>query len=79
MANFLQVTPFMHVPDLEQALEFFTKALGFETLLRMNDYAYARRWASGCCRIVVKMERRRETGVSRITSTSKMWTGCTKS
>ena len=47
MANFLQVTPFMHVPDLEQALEFFTKALGFETPLRMNDYAYVHRETVG--------------------------------
>jgi catechol 2,3-dioxygenase-like lactoylglutathione lyase family enzyme len=47
MANFLQVTPFMHVPDLEQALEFFTKILGFETLLGTDDYAYVHRETVG--------------------------------
>ena len=47
MANFIQVTPFMHVPDLEQALEFFTKTLGFKTLFRMNDYAYVHRETVG--------------------------------
>jgi len=43
MTNFVQITPFMHVPDLEQALAFFTDVLGFTTLFRMDDYAYVGR------------------------------------
>jgi catechol 2,3-dioxygenase-like lactoylglutathione lyase family enzyme len=43
MANFLQVTPFMTVSDLESAVRFFTEILGFEALLRFHDYAYVER------------------------------------
>lgn len=43
MPNFIQITPFMHVPDLEAALAFFTGILGFETLFRADDYAYIER------------------------------------
>ena len=39
-SNVIQVTPFMHVDDLEQALAFFTGILGFETTVRISDYAY---------------------------------------
>ncbi len=47
MSNFIQVTPFMHVTDIEAALTFFTESLGFETLLRFNDYAYIEREGVG--------------------------------
>lgn len=40
--NFEQVTPFLHVPDLGEAVAFF-EALGFSTLYRVSDYAYVRR------------------------------------
>ena len=40
MSNFIQITPFMHVEDLEKALAFFNDILGFETQLRMANYAY---------------------------------------
>lgn len=30
MSNFIEVTPFMHVGDLERALAFFTGILGFD-------------------------------------------------
>jgi catechol 2,3-dioxygenase-like lactoylglutathione lyase family enzyme len=43
MPNFIQVTPFMHVGDLERALSFFTDILGFEVRFRMGNYAYVRR------------------------------------
>jgi catechol 2,3-dioxygenase-like lactoylglutathione lyase family enzyme len=43
MSNFIQVTPFMHVGDLERALGFFTDILGFEVRFRMSNYAYVRR------------------------------------
>ena len=35
-----QITPFLHVPDLERAIEFFTGALAFEVLYRESNYAY---------------------------------------
>lgn len=47
MENFIQVTPFVHVDDLGRALTFFTDILGFETLLRMSDYAYVHRETAG--------------------------------
>jgi catechol 2,3-dioxygenase-like lactoylglutathione lyase family enzyme len=31
MPNFIQITPFMHVRDIEKALAFFNDILGFET------------------------------------------------
>ena len=46
MTNFRQITPFMHVPDLERALAFFTGILGFKLWVRMPDYAYIER--EGC-------------------------------
>jgi catechol 2,3-dioxygenase-like lactoylglutathione lyase family enzyme len=47
MSNFLQVTPFMHVDDLERALAFFTGILGFETRFRAANYAYVHRETTG--------------------------------
>jgi len=47
VSNFIQITPFMHVEDLEQALAFFNDILGFETLWRMADYAYVHRETAG--------------------------------
>ena len=46
MGNFLQITPFMHVPDVDEAVGFFRDILGFETLWREWDYAYVER--EGC-------------------------------
>ena len=40
MSNFIQITPFMHVHDLHQALIFFNDILGFETKFRASHYAY---------------------------------------
>ena len=47
MSNLRQVTPFMHVADLDQALAFFNGVLGFETGLRHGPYAYIHRAAVG--------------------------------
>ncbi len=47
MAHFIQVTPFMHVADLEGALAFFTGVLGFETQFRASNYAYVHRETVG--------------------------------
>jgi catechol 2,3-dioxygenase-like lactoylglutathione lyase family enzyme len=41
--NFIQITPFMHVRDLAEALRFFEDILGFRALVRMADYAYIER------------------------------------
>jgi hypothetical protein len=43
MENILQVTPFLHVPDLTQAIDLFTRVLRFEVKLRASDYAYLER------------------------------------
>jgi catechol 2,3-dioxygenase-like lactoylglutathione lyase family enzyme len=45
--NVLQVTPFMHAPDIEEAVRFFEEVLGFATRVRMTDYAYVEREGSG--------------------------------
>ena len=47
MFNFIQITPFMHVQDLEKALIFFIDVLGFETQFRARDYAYVHRETAG--------------------------------
>lgn len=47
MANFIQITPFIHVPDIEEAIVFFTGILGFEVHVRMSDYAYLHRETAG--------------------------------
>jgi catechol 2,3-dioxygenase-like lactoylglutathione lyase family enzyme len=45
MSNFLQITPFMHVQDLDPALRFFTDILGFKVAFRSSapGYAYVER------------------------------------
>jgi catechol 2,3-dioxygenase-like lactoylglutathione lyase family enzyme len=46
--NLVQVTPFMHVPSLEEAVRFFTGILGFEVMFRVGtDYAYVEREGIG--------------------------------
>jgi catechol 2,3-dioxygenase-like lactoylglutathione lyase family enzyme len=47
MSNFVQVTPFMHVTDIERALTFFTDILGFEVPYRADNYAYVHRETVG--------------------------------
>src|SRR5437660_1758374 len=47
MSNFIQITPVMHVEDLQKALTFFNDILGFETQLRARDYAYIHRETAG--------------------------------
>jgi catechol 2,3-dioxygenase-like lactoylglutathione lyase family enzyme len=46
-SNFIQITPFMMVEDLNRAVNFFTEILGFKVLLRMSDYAYLHRETVG--------------------------------
>ena len=40
MTKVHQITPFLHVPDLEAALSFFCGSLRFELRHRESDYAY---------------------------------------
>lgn len=47
MGNFRQITPFLHVPDLEAAIGFFEEVLGFTVHVRMRDYAYLHRETVG--------------------------------
>ena len=47
MSNFIQITPFMHVTNLQRALTFFTDTLGFKVLFRMDNYAYLHRETVG--------------------------------
>jgi catechol 2,3-dioxygenase-like lactoylglutathione lyase family enzyme len=48
MPNFIQTTPFMHVPlaELDAAVNFFEDVLGFIPHMRVRDYAYLER--DGC-------------------------------
>lgn len=47
MDNFVQVTPFMTIEDLEGAVRFFTEILGFQILYRDDKYAYVQRETVG--------------------------------
>ena len=47
MANITQVTPFMLVPDLAEALDFMVDVLGFGLDFRVGDYAYVSRESAG--------------------------------
>jgi catechol 2,3-dioxygenase-like lactoylglutathione lyase family enzyme len=58
MNNFKQITPFIHVPDIEAAVAFFEDILGFKSLFRMNDYAYVEREGVG----IRMLENRGEDG-----------------
>lgn len=40
MANIQQITPFLHVPNLPQALDLFTHVPRFEVKFSMSNYAY---------------------------------------
>lgn len=47
MSNFIQITPFIHVSDLDRAVAFFIDILGFRELVRYKDYAYVHRETVG--------------------------------
>jgi catechol 2,3-dioxygenase-like lactoylglutathione lyase family enzyme len=47
MSNFIQLTGFLYVDNLERALTFFNDILGFETQFRRADYAYVHRETAG--------------------------------
>ena len=41
--NIMQITPFMHVPDLAAGIAFMTDIMGFSVTMRMANYAYLER------------------------------------
>jgi len=47
VSDTLQITPFMHVRNLAEAIAFLEDVLGFETLVRLSDYAYLEREGAG--------------------------------
>jgi catechol 2,3-dioxygenase-like lactoylglutathione lyase family enzyme len=47
VSNFIQITPFMQVDDLERAVAFFTDILGFEVRFRASQYVYVHRETVG--------------------------------
>ena len=47
MANFIRITPFLHVEDVAAAVRFFTDILGFKTYIHVSDYAYVQREVAG--------------------------------
>lgn len=65
MGKVFQITPFLHVPDIEDALAFFG-ALGFECLFRQSNYAYVE--LAGCgLRLLEEPERRlNPDGIARV-------------
>ena len=40
MSKIFQITPFLHVPNMGEALTFFCEILAFELKFRHGDYAY---------------------------------------
>jgi catechol 2,3-dioxygenase-like lactoylglutathione lyase family enzyme len=47
MSNFIQVTPFMYVEDVDRTVAFFKDILGFEVGIRFDAYAYVHRETVG--------------------------------
>jgi catechol 2,3-dioxygenase-like lactoylglutathione lyase family enzyme len=43
MGNFIRITPFMHVADVDQAVRFFVDILGFKAWIEGPTYAYVQR------------------------------------
>ena len=80
MTNFLQVTPFLHVADLQKALDFFSDILGFAVPFRQPGYAYIHRETVGFTCFRPRTARlRRAIGVSPTISTYATWTPSTPS
>jgi catechol 2,3-dioxygenase-like lactoylglutathione lyase family enzyme len=44
--NFIRVTPFIHVPDIDRAIDFF-EMLGFTLYFHQDTYAYVQRECAG--------------------------------
>jgi catechol 2,3-dioxygenase-like lactoylglutathione lyase family enzyme len=46
MGNFIRITPFMHVQDVDEAVHFFVDVLGFKAWIHAPGYAYVQREAA---------------------------------
>ena len=44
--NFIRITPFIHVPDIDRAIDFF-EMLGFTMFFHQGTYAYLQRECAG--------------------------------
>jgi hypothetical protein len=44
--NFIRITPFIHVPDIDRAIDFF-EMLGFTLYFHAGAYAYVQRECAG--------------------------------
>ena len=58
MRNVRQITPFLHVPDMKDALTFFCETLPFVLRLQDSNYAYIELSGAGLrlkcgCRMVI--------------------------
>ncbi len=47
MQNYIRITPFMHVADVDEAVRFFVEVLGFTAWIHRRDYAYVQRETAG--------------------------------
>ena len=74
--NIIQVTPFMHVPDIEAALAFMTQVLGFGVDPREAGYAYVSREGAGLRMLgrAPAIPSDPERGALPIISTAATWT-----
>lgn len=61
--NSFQITPFMHVDDLEGTLRFFTDILGFSVVINFANYAYLDREGVGL-RVLSHKDCPEEVGVA---------------
>ena len=57
MSKVHQITPFLHVPDMPKALEFFCETLSFVLVFRHTNYAYVELQGAGL-RLLEEPERR---------------------
>ena len=67
MDKIYQITPFLHVPDLQEALNFFCGSLSFELKHRHDGYAYIE--LAGCGLRLLEERTRKLTadGKARVT------------
>ncbi len=47
MGNFIRITPFLYVPEVEPAVRFFVDVLGFTAWVTEPEYAYVQRETAG--------------------------------
>ena len=66
MIKIHQITPFLHVPDLEAALAFFCETLPFEIKFRMSTYAYVELEGCGLRMLEEKTRKLTPDGKARV-------------